>query len=94
MMMKKLAIAAGVMAVAASAQASMSDGQSASFAQLAGQAGRELMVRVHGDASNETTPAPGPAENTVAIAVPEPETYALLLAGLVAVGLVIRRRRR
>jgi len=62
----------------------------ASFSHVAGGS---YAVRIAGNLSDFSTIAPYAGGFDVKSAVPEPQTYALLLAGLMAVGYVARRRK-
>ena len=99
-MIQKLLIAAGVIALSAGSQAAMPDMSAAAapvgtFLQIAADAGQQVATLVNGEAAATRDPQATNLANTVAApAVPEPETYALMLAGLAAVGIVMRRRRR
>ena len=74
-------------------EASDAAAQAGSFLKSAADAGQQVATVVNGEAaaSNEAE-SPSLANTDTAPAIPEPETYVLMLADLAAVGFVIRRR--
>ena len=97
-MTKKLLAALSLALVAAGAQAELPEVSAAaaptgSFLQIAADAGQGISSLANGEAQAAKDADLSETHNMVATDVPEPETYALMLAGLAAVGFVIRRRK-
>ena len=98
-MSKKLLAVAGLTVAAFGAQAQLPELNQAaapvgSFLQIAADAGQQVSTLANGEALPAKSADESSAANTsTAPAIPEPETYALMLAGLAAVGFTIRRRR-
>lgn len=97
-MLNRIFIATGLIVSAFAAQAAMppasdASAQAGSFLQIAADAGHQVVSVVNGDASSSNETESSNVANTSVVSVPEPETYALMLAGLAAVGYVIRRRK-
>lgn len=98
--MKKALIAAAVLLCTSLAQAAVqgtAPASNASFRDLAAQAVERVVPESIASAIN--APAQEQAadiEQTAVVvpSVPEPETYAMMAAGLVAVGFIARRRQR
>ena len=96
-MLKNLLVAAGFIVSAVGAQAAMPEASDAaaqvgSFLKIAADAGQQVASVVNGEAAaSNDAESPNLANTVAAPAIPEPETYALMLAGLAAVGFVIRR---
>ena len=96
-MLKNLLVAAGFIVSAVGAQAAMPEAsgaaaQAGSFLKIAADAGQQVASVVNGEAAaSNDAESPSLANTVTAPAIPEPETYALMLAGLAAVGFVIRR---
>ncbi len=99
-MLKKLLVAAGFVVSAVGAHAAMQEAadaaaQAGSFLQIAADAGLQVVTVMNGEAAaSKDAESPNLANTSTAPAIPEPETYALMLAGLAAVGFVIRRRNK
>ena len=98
-MLKNLLVAAGFIASAVGAQAAMPEAsgaaaQAGSFLKIAADAGQQVASVVNGEAAaSNDAESPNLANTVAAPAIPEPETYVLMLGGLAAVGFVIRRRK-
>ena len=91
-MLKNLLVAAGFIVSAVGAQAAMPEAsdaaaQAGSFLKIAADAGQQVASVVNGEAAaSNDAESPNLANTVTAPAIPEPETYALMLAGLAAVG--------
>ena len=97
MTMKFLA-AAALAATVLGAQARLPEVSAAaaptgSFLAIAADAGQQVSSAVNGDATAKSSEEQSSIENTgiVLTPVPEPETYALMLAGIAAMGFVVER---
>ena len=98
-MLKNLLVAAGFIVSAVGAQADLPEASDAAaqagpFLKIAADAGQQVATVVNGEAAaSNDAESPNLGNIVTAPAIPEPETYALMLAGLALGGFVIWRRK-
>ena len=102
--MKKVLVAVGVLLCASVAQASVQGTASSSnpsFRDLATRAAERVVPEgvasvINAPVADERSADDQQATPQVAVVpgVPEPETYAMMIAGLAGIGLVVRRQRK